>query len=92
MNVKTNNVPRHVLYGCELSPEEKKQYDYLSDDELDCACFFRYKGRLYDLGEFCCCPGALKPWHGYFSYTFSSGIVVKYVSYSEQVIVGTYYS
>ena len=92
MNVKTNNVPRHVLYGCELSPEEKKQNDYLSDDELDCACFFRYKGRLYDLGEFCCCPGALKPWHGYFSYTFSSGIVVKYVSYSEQVIVGTYYS
>ena len=91
MNVKTNNVPRHVICGYELTDKEKKQFDYISDDELDYAIFFKYKGRVYDLDEFCCCPDTLKPWHGYFSDSFFSGVVVKYVSDNEQVIVGTYY-
>jgi hypothetical protein len=72
--------------------EEKKHFDYLSDDELDRATFFRYKGRLYDLGEFCCCPDTLKPWHGYLSTSYFSGIVVVVLNNSEKVIVGTYYS
>ena len=84
MNVKTNNVPRHVIYGYELTDKEKAEFDYYAPDELDGACFFRYKGRLYDLG-------ALKPWYGYLSDSFFSGIVVKYDSDNEQLIVGTYY-
>ena len=89
---KTNNVPRDLFRGYELTDKERAEFDYYAPEELDDALFFRYKGQLHDLGEFYCCPDVLKPWHGYFSYTFSSGIVVKYVSYSEQVIVGMYYS
>ena len=90
--VKTNNVPRAIFSGYELTAKEKAEFDYYAPEELDDALFFRYKGQLYDLGEFCCCHGALKPWHGYLSDSFFSGVVVKYVSDNEQVIVGTYYS
>ena len=50
MEIITNNQPCFIIYGFELSDKEKEQFDYL--DNIDECSFFRYKGELYDLGEF----------------------------------------
>jgi len=59
--------------------------------------FFRYRGQLYDLGEFSAdygitrgagLPPHLARWDGYMSETFFSAIVVRYVDNFERVIVG----
>lgn len=60
MKIRTNNKPRPVLYGWELDKKEQKEFDYLEfaetplDDMLDgdWHTFFRYRGQVYDLGEF----------------------------------------
>jgi hypothetical protein len=90
--IKTNNVPRATFSGYELTDKEKAEFDYYAPEELNDALFFRYKGNAYDIGEFLIAPESLKPWHGYLSDSFFSGIVVKYANNNEQVIVGKYYS
>lgn len=63
--IRTNNVPRDILYPWDLSLAELADFDYLIDapddataeqlQELWCdsgAQFFRYRGELYDLSEF----------------------------------------
>jgi hypothetical protein len=96
ITVRTNNVPRDIIHGFELDEKERKEFDYLDWDQEDgkwmYATFFRYKGELYDLGEFVVTPDSLKPWHGYQCDSYFSGTVVKYVNHNEQVIVGTYTS
>lgn len=102
ITIVTNNVPRPLVYGFELSEKERKEFDYYDDDErLDCACFFRYKGWTYDLGEFTrvaepvssnCQFDYLKGWDGYSSDSFFSGVLVRYAEDNDYVIVGRYYS
>lgn len=105
----TNNVPRPLIDAYELNEKERKEFDYLNWDKIengeDSATFFRYKGDLYDLGEFSriikpdatrCHPMELSDpdfqgWHGYKSDTYFSGMVVKYVN-SEEIVVGTYFA
>ena len=45
-----------VVYDCELTPDERKQFDYLDWDAIDAgtdsASFVRHRGELYDLGSF----------------------------------------
>lgn len=95
MEVITNNSPRPVLFWDDLTPEEQKEFDYVGNDPYMYS-FFRYKGHVYDLGEFMRIPDGIqyadwKDWHGYQSDTFFSGVLVK-VNYSEStVIVGRYY-
>lgn len=55
----TNNVPRPIIYGYELSEKERKEFDFLNFDENkldhDNALFdqfFRYKEQVYYLGDF----------------------------------------
>jgi ribosomal protein L30E len=92
MKIRTNNKPRHVIYGFELSNKERQEFDYYTGEELDNATFFRYKGNIYDVGEFMRCPDSLAPWHGYSSDSYFSGVVVKIVDNGESVIVGQYFS
>jgi len=99
LTIKTNNVARDVIYGLELTEDERKEFDYYKGEELDGASFFRYKGCTYDLGEFFTVPDlmhaenpSLSKWVGYQSDSFFSGIVVRYVENFERVIVGTYFS
>ncbi len=102
LTVKTNHVPRPVIYWYELTETEQKEFDYLdSDEKRDSASFFRYKGYVYDLGEFsyidhCLhmpqCFSDLKNWQGYLSDSYFSGIVIKYCQDYEYVIAGTYFS
>lgn len=99
MEIITNNKPRHIIYGFELSNKEKEQFDYL--DNIDECSFFRYKGEIYDLKEFMRIDRALAPhpqqkgwesWQGYSSDSCFSGVLVRYTSDYESVIVGRYYS
>lgn len=95
MKITTNHIPRDVIYGFELTEEQKAEFDYL--DSIEDASFFAYRGNIYDLGEFMRIDAKREPclthlagWDGYSSDTFFSGIVVRYVDYYERVIVGTY--
>ena len=105
MNIKTNNVPRPILYGYELTEKEKAEFDYL--DDVDNAQFFRFKGLLYDIGEFSriisqgsnrCHPTEsdnpdFAGWNGYLSDSFFSGVLIKWADPDcETLIVGAYVS
>jgi hypothetical protein len=102
ITVTTNNVPRNVIEAYELTPAERADFDYLDWDAIDAdsesATFFRYRGRLYDLGEFSTDYGMLKgsglpehltKWDGYASDSFFSAVVVRYCNNYDQVVVGT---
>jgi len=89
--IKTNNIPRATFSGDDLTDKEKADFDYYTPEELYCALFFRYKGNVYDIGEFLLAPESLKPWHGYSSSSYFSGIVIKCDARMENVIVGSYY-
>ena len=106
ITIKTNNVPRPIVCGWELTEKEAAEFDYL--DDITEGGFFRYKGEVYDLGEFCrvipagsksyhpCdmhdIGGDFKNWQGYISDSYFSGIVIRYTEDLEHVIVGTYFS
>jgi hypothetical protein len=103
ITIRTNHKPRPVLQRYELTEKESAEFDYLAPDE---GSFFRYKGQVYDLGEFSrvIVPGAerMHPmecdnpgfagWDGYASDSFFSGMLVKYTDGFESVIVAQYFS
>ena len=90
MTIKTNNVPRDVVYWYELTDAERAEFDYLDSDDAQCsASFFRYRGNVYDLGEFMVSP--IKGWDGIRNDSYFSGILVRYVEDCERVIVAAYY-
>ena len=103
LTIRTNHKPRPVLQRYELTEKESAEFDYLAPDE---GSFFRYKGHVYNLGEFCrvIAPGAgrMHPtecdnpgfagWDCYASDSFFSGVLVKYVDDLESVIVAQYFS
>jgi hypothetical protein len=93
MKIITNNIPRQLIYGYELTEEEKKDFDYLGED-IDGHDFFRYKGNVYDPDEFMRIENnsELKNWDGYSSDTYFSGVLIKYTQDNESVIVGRYFS
>ncbi len=91
VTIRTNNVPRAIVTGAQLNDREKAEFDYYTNDELENALFFRYKGGVYDIGEFLSAPESLKPWQGYSSTSYFSGMVIRYTDDVESVIVGAYY-
>lgn len=53
MQIKTNNQPRPLVYWYELTDAERAELDYLDTESAqDDFRGFRYKGQVYDLGEF----------------------------------------
>ena len=108
LTIRTNNVPRDLIHGDELTREEATQFDYLDgwdttaydydedNDELACHSFFRYKGIVYDLSAFMRVPDGMfgdgSDWHGYASDSFFSGVLVRLVDDGERVVCATYYS
>jgi hypothetical protein len=94
LTTRTNNVPRDVLDASELTERERAEFDYLDWRAIDAgtgsASFFRYRGQLFDLGEFL--RTNLAPWDGIATDTFFSATVVRYVEDGERVIVGRVYS
>lgn len=96
ITIKTNNVPRDIIHGFELTKTEASEFDYYNDEELTEQSFFRYKGMVYDLGEFIVFQGFMSDeqktvtsgWDGYCSDSYFSATVVKYVNDYESVVVG----
>ena len=92
-NIKiiTNNKPRQLIYGYELTDKQKQNFDYIED--FDSHDFVKYKNNIYDLSDFMRIEtiDSLKEWHGYNSDSFYSGTLVKYID-SDTVIMGRYYS
>ncbi|MNK49862.1 hypothetical protein D3C87_687270 [compost metagenome] len=101
MQLKCNNQPRDVIDWHALTAKEQAEFDYLaSDDTQESASFFRYKGLVYDLGEFARITPSIAPhpqregWEhfdGYASDSAFSGTLVRYVDDFERVIVATYF-
>ncbi len=98
MKIQCNNKPRIVLNHWELTEKEQSEFDYLPEGE---GSFFRYKGLVYDLGEFMRIDKGVAPhpqrpnWEkfdGYLSDTFFSGVLVKFSADLDSVIVARYYS
>jgi len=95
MEIITNNVPRNLLYGYELTEAEKADFDYI--DDIDSHDFFRYRGIVYDPSEFMAWDMPTKEeiahyldWHGFRSDSYFSGVVIRYTDDMEQVVCGTY--
>ena len=88
MKIKTNNQPRDILSWYDLTPEEQKEFDYLEEGD---GLFFRYKNWAYDLGEAMRIEG-VAGWQGYYSGTAFSGVLIRYTSDYDRVIVGSYYA
>lgn len=49
MQIITNNQPRNLISWYDLTEKERADFDYIEDGEFN---GFRYKGNIYDLGEF----------------------------------------
>lgn len=97
ITIITNNVPRDVIEAYELTPKEREEFDYINwkdiEEGKDSAMFFRYKGQLYDLGEFeALRDSRFSGWNGISSDTFFSGILIRWMNLFEQVVVGRYYT
>lgn len=102
LKITTNNNARPIIDASQLSLSAMAYFDYLDWQAIkegrDSASFFRYKGQLYDLGEFLRVDNntpSLSPlhgWDGYQSDSYFSGIVVKYSTDLESIIVGRYTS
>lgn len=91
IKIMTNNKPRQLIYGYELSDKQKQDFDYIED--IDNHDFVKYKNNIYDLSEFMRVENndSLKDWHGYSSDSYFSGTLVRYID-SDTVIMGWYYS
>jgi hypothetical protein len=92
--IKTNNVPRPIIYGYELSNKERAYFGYMDADDLDDSPFFRYKGEVYSLNDFIRLnsDGELKGWYGYGAYSLFGRMLIKLSNCGDYVTVGTYYS
>jgi hypothetical protein len=95
IKVTTNNVPRDVIDAWQLTPAERAEFDYLDwnaiMDGRDSASFFRYKGQLYDLGNFMRLDGGPLTdagWQGASADSAFSATLVRYVN--GQVVIGWY--
>ena len=88
MKIVTNNQPRDIISWYDLTPAEQKAFDYLEEGE---GSFFRYKGWVYDLGGAMRIEG-VADWQGCYGETAFSGVLVRYTSDCERVIVGMYFS
>ena len=94
MKIVTNNQPRPLIDFCELTPVERKEFDYMDDDAAaDDAEFFRYKGLVYTTQDFMRVEdkeGPLAAWHGICGESYWSGKVIRHVY--DGIVVGAYYS
>ena len=94
LEIITDHKTRYTIDGYELSDSELKQFDYLENPRD--GLFFRYRGQLYDIGEFMRVsedsPLAIAGFNGYMSETYFSGIAIKLSPDGESVTVARFYS
>lgn len=94
--ITTNNHRREVIDAYDLTPKERKDFDYLDWEGIEGgtegASFVRYKGQLYDLGDILQAPEVLAKagWEGFNSDSFFSGLAFHWGNddSGEYVVVG----
>ena len=97
MEIKTDNKPRPIVFGFELSENILSEFDYMEGEELDNAEFVKYKGNYYHLGDIEAITNLpddspLNGWHGMVSETFFSAVLFKFTDDFEHVICGHAFS
>jgi hypothetical protein len=97
LTIRTNNVPRYILYWWELTEKEQEEFDYRlqqaygDSDQID-AKFVRYKGVTYDLSDFMRWDVSISPrWDGYHGDSYFSGVLARFVE-DDKVVMATYFS
>ena len=93
LTVVSNGVRREIVSADMLSPEMRKEVDFLSDDDS----VIVYKGYPTPLENFMYLDPSGGPlggdgWHGAASDSFFSGLVIWLDDDGESCIVGRYYS
>lgn len=93
MNIITNNKPRDIVRGYELTAKEAAEFDYLAPDDLATAEFIKYRGEVYLLADFVrIAPRAravgfehgaddsspLLSWSGILTDSYFSGLVLRF--------------
>lgn len=86
MKIITNNVPRNMTYGYELTDKQKQDFDYIAD--IDSHDFVKYKGMVFDVSEFMITD--IDGWDGVSGQSYFNGYLIKIVD-SDTVIMGAYY-
>jgi hypothetical protein len=99
VTIKTDGKWKKLLYGYELPKKQRKEFDYLTDEEFDVQNFARYRGNYYDVSEFQIVPRIesedgpkFAKWDGYSQETYFSGVLIKLSSDGEQYKIGRFYS
>ena len=87
--IVSNNQPRNMLYGYELTATERAEFDWISDEDLPSTDFVRYKGRVYCISEFVRSPDWLNEmgWHGCSPDSAFSATLIS-LHDSDQVVMG----
>lgn len=88
MRIVTNNVPRDILNGYELTDNEQLEFDWI--ENFDAYSFFRYRGNVYCLSEFMRYGG--DNWDGCMADSYFSGILVRYCDNNERIVVASWYN
>jgi len=87
----TNHVPRPVLGWLDLTTKERAEFDYLdTEDKQWGAQFARYRGNVYDLGEFQRYEDDY--WHGIATDSYFSATVMRLEGECDYVVMGRVYS
>lgn len=95
--IRGNGQAHDLIYWFDLTSKEKKEFDSLdTTDRQENAIFFRYRGNVYDLGEFSrvesYAPKYLQCFDAYASDTFFSGIGIRLTEDNGAVFCYTLYS
>lgn len=90
MKIATNNKPRPLVYGWELTEKEREEFDYMED--IDSEQFISYQGMILALSDFMRLPDdsyeAKHGWNGVYEMNTFCGILVKIDKDMELAIVG----
>tara|TARA_R110000787_G_scaffold32676_4_gene86321 strand:- start:250 stop:555 length:306 start_codon:yes stop_codon:yes gene_type:complete len=97
MKIITNNQYRTILSFFELSTKEQNERSSYYDT-IEESSFFRYRGLVYDLGDFmrvreytyddAVTNHEMQKWDGYHNDSFFSSVLVKYSECNDAVKVG----
>lgn len=90
MQIITNNKPRELIYGYQLTAKEKSGFEYMEDLEYE--TFVRYQGITFAVGDFMRLSDdseeAKQGWHGVYGMNAFCGILIKLDKDMEWVIMG----
>ena len=105
LEIVTDGVERDIVSWLGLTDEERAEFDYLDAGHQEEASFFRFQGKIYNLGEFCRISGRssiddisvlrvdddspLFQWDGYLTEAYDSMILVRYTDDKEAIVIGT---